>query len=85
MAPTAPDWLTRRGGRLMQGSTGGLWFVVFDNEPQYSLTPVPVAGKFGSAIRQTINGKRIESASTAETPDAAVQAGLEDLRKALGW
>jgi hypothetical protein len=85
MAVTTPDWLTRHGGGLERGSDGRTWFVLFGNEPQYSLVPVPVAGRLGSAIKQTINGACVPSASTAATPDEAIQAGLEDLRQALGW
>jgi hypothetical protein len=85
MVVSAPEWLTRRGGSVQQASTGGAWFVHFSGQPQYSLVPVPVGNAVGCAIRQTINGKRIESTSTATTPEQALQAGLEDLRKSLGW
>ena len=82
---TAPDWLIQRGGALKLGSDGQIWYAVFDGRPEYSLVATPVAGKFGCAIRQTINGNRIESQATAATKDDAIKAGLEDLRKALGW
>jgi hypothetical protein len=85
MTVTAPEWLTRRGGGLERGSNGIIWFVMFSGQPQYSLTPVPVGEEFGCAIKQTINGLRVASASKAATAEKAVQAGLEDLRQALGW
>ena len=46
---------------------------------------VPVDGKFGCAIRQTINGKRIEGPSGFATQDEAINGGLDELRKTLGW
>ena len=85
MAITAPDWLVKRGGSLELGAYGGVWFVMFQGGPQYKLAPLPVAGKYGCAITQTINGKPIPSTTRADTADAAIQGGLEDLRQALGW
>jgi hypothetical protein len=85
MAVTAPEWLVKRGGSLEPGAYGEVWLVMFQGGPQYKLAPVPVAGKYGCAITQTINGKPIPCAARADTSDAAVQGGLEDLRKALGW
>ena len=82
---SAPDWLTQRGGDLRLGSDGHTWFFSLSGQPHYSLTAVPVGGRFGCAIRQTINGKRVESAGTHATPDEAIRGGLDDLRKALGW
>jgi hypothetical protein len=85
MALTAPAWLTQHGGSLQPGSDRRTWFVLFAGQPQYALVPVPVTGQFGCAVRQTINGRRIDSSRRAATPEAALQAGLEDLRQALGW
>ena len=82
---TAPDWLTQRGGSLKLGSDGKTWFVVFAGQPNYSLIEVPVAGKSGCAIRQTINGKRIDCAGIFASKDEAISGGLDELRKALGW
>jgi hypothetical protein len=82
---TTPDWLTQRGGSINLGSDGKTWFVLFSGQPNYSLCAVPVAGKFGCTIRQTINGQRIECAATFATQDEAIGGGLEELRKALGW
>jgi hypothetical protein len=82
---TAPDWLTKRGGSLKLSSDGQIWYAIFDGKPEYSLVATPVTGKFGCAIRQTINGNRVESQGTFATNDEAIKVGLEDLRKALGW
>ncbi|HYT95636.1 MAG TPA: hypothetical protein VEL76_43355 [Gemmataceae bacterium] len=85
MAVTAPEWLTKRGGSLQPHSDGRTWYFMLRGQPQYKLVPVPVGGKFGCAISQTINGQRVESSSTATSLEDALRAGLEDLRKALGW
>ena len=82
---TVPDWVKQRGCDLKLGSDGRTWFFLIGGEPQYSLVAVPVSGRFGCTIRQTINGKRIESLGVNATSDDALRAGLEDLRKALGW
>jgi hypothetical protein len=85
MSVQVPDWLARRGGGVKLSGDKSKWFVLLNNHPQYSLAPAPVHGKFGCTILQTINGKRLPSASTFATPEEALQGGLEDLRKALGW
>ena len=82
---TAPDWLTQRGGSLKLGSDGKTWFVLFAGQPNCSLEAMPVVGKFGCTIRQTINGQRIASPGTFANADEAIKGGLDDLRKALGW
>jgi hypothetical protein len=83
MALTTPEWLTRHGGELRVNHAA--WIVYFDKEPQYRLTAIPVAGKFGCEVMQTINGKREESSGTYPSAEDAIRGGLEDLRKALGW
>lgn len=85
MLVPAPDWLRKRGGDLKLGSDHRTWFVVFDHNPQYSLVAVPTKNEFGCAIRQTINGQRIECASVVATKEQAIGAGLEALRTTLGW
>ena len=82
---TAPDWLTQRGGDLKLGSDRRTWYFLFGGQPQYSLVAVPVSGRFGCAIRQTINGKRIDSNGVYGSEEEAIGGGLVDLRKALGW
>jgi hypothetical protein len=85
MTLTLPPWLERHGGKLQRGFREDVWFVEFDHGPQYRLVPAPVGGKYGCSITQTINGKLIPSSGTFPTAAEAIQGGLEDLRKALGW
>ncbi len=91
MNATTPEWLSRHDGELRPRVGGATWDsgptfdVWLGNEPQYRLSVVPVAGKFGSRITQTINGKRLDGGASHATPEQALQAGLEELRKALGW
>ena len=85
MNVTAPDWLTLRHGKLRPGSARQDVFLLFDDEPQYRLTPVPAAGKYGCKIVQTINGKQVPVLATFVSADEAVRGGLEELRKVLGW
>jgi hypothetical protein len=85
MALEIPGWLAQRGGRVRLSSDRSTWFVVLGEEPRYSLSPVPVAGQYGCAIKQTHNGVRVESPGSYPTPDEALRHGLEDLRRALGW
>lgn len=82
---TTPEWLAKRGGELRPGPVDQAWFVVFDGEPQYALTPTPAAGKHSCRVTQTINGKRLDGGSTHATEAEAIRSGLEELRKALGW
>jgi hypothetical protein len=83
---TTPDWLAQHGGELRASRDGRSWVVYFDGEPQYLLMAVPVKGKFGSRISQTINGRRLDKdGTTFPTPEEAARGGLEELRKALGW
>ena len=85
MTSNPPDWLTKHGGTLRPGIDGRSWFICFDGQPQYEVTPVPAAGKFAYKIRQTINGRRLDGKGIYPGEDDAVRGGLEDLRNALGW
>lgn len=85
MAVSAPDWLTQRGGNFKLGSDGRTWYVFVDDQPLYALVAVPAEGKHGCAIRQTRNGQRIACATVASSSDDALKAGLDELRKVLGW
>jgi hypothetical protein len=85
MAITTPNWLQVRGSRLVPGYDGRTWLVLINDTPQYKLTPVPAAGRFGCQIVQTINGKRLDKATTYPTADEAVNGGSEELRQVLGW
>jgi hypothetical protein len=82
---TTPDWLAKHGGELHQGKDGRSASVFFAGQLQYVLVPVPVKGKFGCRISQTINGKRLDGTGTYATPEDTLRGGLEDLRQALGW
>jgi hypothetical protein len=81
----APDWLKTHGGSLRRAATGDSWLVLLAGEPQYKLVPVPAAGKHSCDVIQTINGRHLESTSVHPSLEQALQSGLEDLRKVLGW
>jgi len=85
MNVTAPDWLTLRHGKLRPGVGRQDLFLLFADEPQYRLTPVPAVGKYGCKIVQTINGQPVPVSGTFVSADEAVRGGLEELRKVLGW
>jgi len=85
MSVRAPEWLSKRGGDFKPGSDGITWLVLLDQQPQYMITPVPVGGKHGCQVKQTNNGKRFDCTTTFTTTDEALQGGLENLRKSLGW
>jgi hypothetical protein len=85
MPLAVPDWLKARNCTLKPGIDGRSWFVCFDDKPQYELTPLPVKGKFGCEIRQTVNGKRFDGDGVYTAIDDALRGGLEELRKKLGW
>jgi hypothetical protein len=82
---TPPAWLTARNGDLRRAIDGRSLFVCFGQEPQYELVPLPVQGKHGCRIRQTINGKSVDCPAAYATADAALLAGLDMLRGQLGW
>jgi hypothetical protein len=84
MAAT-PEWLTRHGGEVRPGKDTPSWAVYLEGEPQYILLAVPVAGKFGCRISQTVNGKRLDGADTWANAEQALAGGLEVLRQKLGW
>ena len=85
MTVTTPDWLTRRGVHLQASKDGHSWLVYLGKEPQYLLMAVPVKGQYGCRITQTINGRRLDSGATYPSVEAALNGGLDELRKALGW
>ena len=49
------------------------------------LLPVPAKGAFSCRVTETINGRRLDSGAIYPSREEAVSAGLEELRKALGW
>jgi hypothetical protein len=85
MAVQAPEWLTKHGGGLKLSSDGRTWLVLIGTRPNYKLVPVPVSGKFGCNVVQTINGKPVATKTVAATGDEAIRGALEELRQALGW
>ena len=85
MSVSTPDWLTRHGGELRGNADGESFAVYFGPELEYVLRLFPVQGKYGCRVKQTINGKHLESGTAQATPEEAVRGGLEDLRRALGW
>ncbi len=85
MALETPAWLKQHDGALKLGSDQRTWFVLLGPQPQYSLVPIPVKGKFGCTVKQTNNGRQLESAGTYSSAEEALRGGLEDLRGALGW
>jgi hypothetical protein len=85
MAVATPEWLTKHDGELACGQDGQTCVVYLAGEPQYALFVLPAAGKLTCEVKQTNNGKRLESAAVYPTIDEAARGGLEDLRKALGW
>ncbi len=82
---TIPDWLTRHGAELRANVGDRSWAVYFGPTLEYVLTIFPVGGKYGCRVKQTINGKLLEAGTAHASPDEAKQAGLEELRKILGW
>lgn len=85
MALATPEWLARHGGELRPGVDGHSRVAYFDGRPHYTLVPVPVKGRHGCCVMQTINGKRVDTGGAYNTVEDALRGGLEDLRKALGW
>jgi hypothetical protein len=61
------------------------FLVLIGRKPQYMLKLLPLGGKHGCNVTQTINGRRLDAGGTFSTVDEAILGGLEDLRKALGW
>jgi hypothetical protein len=85
MTMTVPDWLSKHGGTLGQGSDGRTRYVLVEGEPQYRLVTIPAGGKFSCQVTQTINGRRLDGGGVYPSAEEALRGGLEDLRKALGW
>jgi hypothetical protein len=85
MTPATPDWLTRHDCSLQSGVAGQTFLVLLGGKPHYLIKPLPLGGKFGCNVTQTINGKRLDAGGAYPSLDEALQGGLEDLRKTLGW
>ena len=80
----APDWLKARDGSLKPGVNGHV-LVMVGGRPEYRLEVRPAAGQFTCVVTQTVNGRRLDGATTCPTADAALAGGLEQLRGNLGW
>lgn len=85
MNAATPDWLSRHGGELRRRAGFDQWTVLLNGEPQYLLSLVPAVGKHACKVTQTNNGQRLDGNGSYGTAEDALNAGLEDLRKALGW
>lgn len=81
----APDWLVQREGELRNSANGSAVSVHFAGKLQYVVNLSPAGGKYGCRVVQTNNGKRLDKGAVHETPESALQGGLEELRAALGW
>lgn len=83
--PKAPDWLTLHGGSLKPGIRDQIAFVLIGDQPQYRLDVRPATGKVACAVTETVNGRRLDDATTYPNADAALAGGLDQLRAKLGW
>lgn len=82
---SAPEWLTRHNATLTASRDGKSWLVHMAQELVYVLALIPVEGKHGIKLMQTINGKQIPVEGAYPTSEQALAAGLEKLRVTLGW
>jgi hypothetical protein len=82
---STPEWLSKHGGELRPSKDGQSFVVYFAGQMQYVLALDPVKGKFGCRVTQTNNGRRLDSGGSFDSPDAAINAGLDGICKALGW
>jgi hypothetical protein len=85
VAISAPEWLKKHGGDVRLSNDQRYWVVYVAGGPQYLIRPIPAAGKHAVEVEQSVNGKRLEGKETYPSEESAIQGGLEDLRKALGW
>lgn len=86
MTATAPEWLTRRGGGLDVNPNGQAAAVILNGTPQYVVRVVPASGKYVGQVKQSNNGRYLPASDkTYPTTAEALQGGLDDLRRALGW
>lgn len=82
---SAPEWLSRHNATLTASKDGKSWLVHMNRELVYVLALIPVEGKHGIKLMQTINGKQIPVEGAHPSADKAYAAGLEKLRATLGW
>ena len=81
----SPDWLAQHGAELRGNADGRSFTVYFGATLEYVLNIVPAEGQVTCKVKQTINGRHLESGAVHPTVEEALQGGLEDLRRALGW
>ena len=82
---TTPDWLAQHGAELRGNASGQSYAVYFGSNLEYVLNIVPVEGQYSCKVKQTINGRHLESGTAYPTVEEALHGGLEDLRRTLGW
>ncbi len=80
-----PEWLSKRDGGVVFGLNNQTMVVTLNGHPLYRLSVVPAAGKFTCAIMQSNNAKRLDANNSYDSVTAALEGGLEELRKKLGW
>ena len=78
-------WLAQRDGRLRQGLSKDVWFVLLSGHPQFRISAHPASGRFTAQVIQTVNGDRLDSGKQYGNVPEAMQGGLEELRSKLGW
>jgi hypothetical protein len=84
-SPSTPEWLARHNATLTASKDGKSWLVHMGSELVYVLALIPVEGKHGIKLMQTINGRQIPVEGAHQGADKALAAGLEKLRATLGW
>lgn len=86
IAIPTPDWLAQRDGDLRGSAMNPAVSVYFAGQLQYVLLAVPAKGdKHACRISETINGRRMDSPTLYDSPRAALEGGLNELRTKLGW
>ena len=73
------------GSRKARWIRIGIAFQNKDLSYNVLLDALPVNGKFGCNVVQTINGQQLACKTVAATDEEALRGALEELRQALGW
>jgi hypothetical protein len=82
---STPDWLSLRGGQIRPGVSADTWLILLSNMQEYAAAIAPADGKFTCVVTQRNNGKRLDKGTVYAAAEAALQGGLEDLKRSLGW
>jgi hypothetical protein len=85
MGVAVPGWLANHDGSVVRDVDSRKWLVLFRNEPQYHIDVHPAGGEFAADIVQSNNGRHVGSTKNCPSERDALAAGLEELRKLLGW